>query len=89
MAQLVLNVPSLGTSLVLALNQATATLAEALGLTHEAQLVQLTTTSALGFTPTQVTLGGVLQTFQVGADGSVYVLAALTPYQTLTYTISG
>lgn len=63
------------------------TLTEPLGVNHETQLVQITTTSALGYTPSSVKLGGVGQTFQVGADGGVYVLASLTPYQTLTYTL--
>lgn len=67
---------------------ATVTLVEPLGQAWEAQVAALTTTTRLGFTPQSVTLAGVAQTFQVGADGSVLVLTALAPYQTLTYTLN-
>ncbi len=66
----------------------TVDLVEPLGLLHETQLVQLTTTAALGFTPSSITLGGIGQTFQTGNDGAVLVLTALSPYETKTYTLT-
>ncbi len=66
----------------------TVTLTEAMGLTWEQQLVVLTTTAALGFTPNSVKISGVSQVFQINQDGEVLVLASLTPYQTITYAVS-
>lgn len=65
----------------------TVYLTETLNLLQSPQVVVLTTVAKLGFTPAVVTLGGAPQVFQIGADGSVLVLAGLSPYETKTYTI--
>ena len=62
-------------------------LVEPLGIYHETQLVAIASVAGIGFSPSTVQLNYASQTFQIGSDGNVYVLASLTPYQTLTYKL--